>query len=161
VKNLARGTEIARLQGDWVIGRLVGVDYGTRRIGLAICDADQRIASPVETLPASGTRADDADRVARWCLENEAVGIVVGLPRNMDDSEGPQAVLTRRFADELRVRAGLPVELWDERLSSFEADGRMEQAGVPRSRRKGRRDAIAAQVILQSYLDGRRGERSE
>ncbi len=92
-----------------------------------------------------------------WAFENEIGGIVVGLPLNMDGSDSAQTRLTRLLAGELRRRAQLPVELWDERLSSFQADEHLAAGGVRSSRRKRRRDALAAQVILQSFLDARRG----
>ncbi len=139
------------------MGRWVGVDYGTRRIGVAIADPGGRIASPAVTIDATGATPADADRVLQWAGENEAAGIVVGLPLNMaDGSDSSQTRLVRAFAVELRRRGSLPVELWDERLSSFQADQFLEAAQVRRSRRKRLRDSLAAQVILQSFLDARR-----
>lgn len=139
------------------MGRLAGIDYGTRRIGLAISDPGRRIASPVTTLTASGNPADDADRVIAWAADHEIGGFVVGLPLNMQDgSDSDQTRITRAFAAALADRAARPVDLWDERLSSFQADQFLDLAGVPRSKRKALRDALAAQVILQSCLDSRR-----
>jgi putative holliday junction resolvase len=137
------------------MGRFVGVDYGTRRIGIAVSDPRGTIASPAETLAATGSAPTDADRILAWASQNEVTGIVVGLPLNMDGSDSRQTTLTRGLADALRQRGELPVELWDERLSSFQADQYLDAAEVPQSRRKKMRDALAAQVILQSYLDAR------
>lgn len=140
-----------------VIGRLIGVDYGRRRIGLAIGDAGVGIASPAEVLAGRGDPAVDAESVARYAAAQQAAGIVVGLPLNMDGTRGPQAKLTQAFAAALRTRTACVVVLWDERLSSFQADAHLSAAGVGGLRRQRLRDAIAAQVILQSYLDSVRG----
>lgn len=136
-------------------GRWLGVDHGRRRLGLAVSDFGGRIASPAGLIPATGAIAKDAERVAAEARKVEAGGIVVGFPLNMDGSEGVQAALVRRFADALREKSQLPVHLWDERLSSFQADLNTQQAKVPMTRRPGLRDALAAQVILQSFLDAR------
>lgn len=143
------------------MGRLVGIDYGIRRIGVSICDRSGMIASPATTLDASGTASEDADRILRFAVENGAQGVVLGLPLNMDESDSEQTKLVRALADELRKRSALPVELWDERLSSFQADEFMNAASVRRSRRKKLRDALAAQVILQGFLDARRYNRGD
>lgn len=144
--------------------RWVGVDYGRRRIGLALSDYGGRIASPAEVLPGTGTAPTDARAILAWATQNEAAGIVVGLPLNMDGTDSDQTRLTRRFADALVVAmaAGgpgsgpaLPIELWDERLSSFQADRLMAAVEIPRGHRKSLRDALAAQVMLQSFLDAR------
>ncbi len=135
--------------------RWAGVDYGKRRIGLAIGDPGETIASPARTLEASGSAPGDARLVLRWAGENQVEGLVIGLPLNMDGSVGPQAKLTQAFADQLRAQGSLPVELWDERLTSYQADTLMRSAGLSRSRRKRHRDALAAQVILQAFLDSR------
>lgn len=146
---------------DWGcrLPRWVGIDYGTRRIGLAISDPGESIASPGGVLDGSGTAPEAAHRVADWMRRHEADQAVVGLPLNMDGSEGPQAVLSRRFAQALAA-CGVTVELWDERLSSFQADELMQSAGLSRTRQDERRDAIAAQVTLQSFLDSRRAHES-
>ena len=94
--------------------------------------------------------------VLRSATENQVERFVVGPPPNMGGSLGPQAQRSRGFADQLRQVGALPVELWDERLSSFRADELMCSAGLTRAKRKRLRDALAAQVILQSFLDARR-----
>lgn len=135
------------------IGRWAGIDYGTTRIGLALSDTRARIASPAGTVPGSGSPTRDAEQVARWTADNHAERVVVGLPVHMDGAEGHQARLTRQFATQLERITGRPVELWDERLSSFEADSVLDSMNASRQQRRKRRDALAAQVILQSFLD--------
>ncbi len=139
-----------------------GIDYGRRRIGLALADPNGRIVSPAGTLDGAGTPGCDAERTLRWARENEVAAVVVGLPLNMDGTESDQTRVTRAFAEAV-ARLGLNVELWDERLSSYQADqllsgiDRAHGRTRPRSRKGDpRRDAIAAQVILQSFLDARR-----
>lgn len=136
--------------------RWLGIDYGTRRIGLALSDHRETIASPITTLNAAASVTDDARRILRWAAENEVAGIVVGLPINMDGSLGPQAGLSRNLARHLQRLGHLPVELWDERLSSFQADELLRAAGLTPAKQKKHRDALAAQVILQAFLDARR-----
>ncbi len=143
------------------MGRFVGIDYGTRRIGLAISDGRAMIASPAGALDASGTASEDARRIIEWSAEHEPDGFVIGLPLSMDGSDSDQTRVSRTLAESLRSRTALPVELWDERLSSFAADEHLAAAGVRSSRRKHRRDALAAQVILQSFLDAHRGPATE
>ena len=138
------------------MARWLGVDYGKKRIGIAICDPGESFASPAATLDSSGTVAGDARLVLKWARQNEIDAFVVGLPLNMDGSEGPQAILTGKFAASLREQSQMTVELWDERLSSFQADEYMRKAGVKGSQQKKMRDALAAQVILHSFLDARR-----
>jgi len=138
------------------MARLLGVDYGKRRIGIALSDPAEKIASPATTLNGTGTASKDARSVLEWAAEHDVAGFVVGLPVNMDGSLGPQAELSQDFANQLRRLGDLPVELWDERLSSFQADELMRAAGLRQTKRQRRRDALAAQVILQSFLDARR-----
>lgn len=140
------------------MGRWVGIDYGTRRIGLALANPTATIASPATTIDASGIASNDARTILAWALRNEAAGLVLGLPLNMDGSDSQQTRLTRALAEQLRVHGDLPVELWDERLSSYQADLLLEAGAVRPARRKRLRDALAAQVILQSFLDARRAE---
>ena len=136
-------------------GCLVGIDYGTKRIGLAISDGGQSIAQPATTLRTAGSDSEDAARILRWAADQDAIGLVVGLPLSMDGSDSAQTTVTKAFAKQLAARGDLPVELFDERLSTFQADELMHQANVPSAKRRGLRDAFAAQVILQSFLDHR------
>jgi putative Holliday junction resolvase len=136
--------------------RWLGIDYGTRRIGLALSDPRETIASPAATLTAAGNVTEDARLILHWAAENEVAGMVVGLPINMDGSLGPQAKLSQNLARHLQRLGHLPVELWDERLSSFQADELLRSGGLSPEKQKKRRDALAAQVILQAFLDARR-----
>ncbi len=134
--------------------RYLGIDYGKRRIGLAVSDVLGTLATPLATLPATRNPADDAVQVVAAADLEHVEAFVVGLPLNMDGTEGPQAKTTREFIRQLEARAGSrPVTAWDERLSSFAADELLDQTHLTSAQRKKRRDQIAAQVILQSYLD--------
>ena len=139
-------------------GRLVGIDFGSKRIGLAVSDHGQSIASPGTTLSGSGSDSECAGKVAKWAAAQDAVGFIVGLPLNMDGSDSAQTIVTKSFAEQLRRIGQLPLSLFDERLSTFAADEMMAQAGVSPGKRRELRDAFAAQVILQSFLDQRRRE---
>ncbi len=138
-------------------GRLLGIDLGAVRIGLAVSDPGQVVASPAETLhvprDADGPALDAlTDAVAR----HEAAGLVVGYPRDLDGREGRAAGRARRFADELRARTGLPVRLWDERFTTVEAERVMIDADVSRTGRKEAVDQVAASVLLQGVLEAHR-----
>lgn len=139
-------------------GRLCGIDYGTKRIGLAISDPGGLIASPLATLTVKGGVAEQVRAVIEAAADYDVAGWVVGLPLNMDGSEGPQAKVTRRFAEQLAKASDRAVHFCDERLSSAEADTYLREAELTRKKRKQRRDQVAAQVILQSFLDARRTE---
>ncbi len=139
-----------------LVGRWMAIDYGSRRIGIAISDPGEAIASPAATLSGSGSASGDARQIVAWGRQNEVAAVVLGLPLNMDGTAGTQAQLTQNVAAELKKAApDWTVELWDERLSSFQADAHLAAAGARRSRRRNLRDALAAQVILQSFLDSR------
>ncbi|HEV3256426.1 MAG TPA: Holliday junction resolvase RuvX [Gemmataceae bacterium] len=132
--------------------RLLGVDYGTVRIGLAVSDPDRTIASPMTTYSRRGRARDAA--YFRQTVEREGIGqIVVGLPVHLDGREGQKAQEARAFGNWLVDVTGLPVVFWDERFSSVEAEGFLLAAGLTSKRRKGRRDRVAAQILLQSYMD--------
>ncbi len=135
------------------MARFLGVDYGKKLIGLAIGDDGLRIASPLDTLASSGRVEQDARDVIGRAADEAADAIVVGLPLNMDDSVGPQAVLTRKFIAALRAAGSVRVEEQDERLSSFAADEALAMGGLSRKGKASRRDMLAAQMILQAYLD--------
>jgi putative holliday junction resolvase len=139
------------------IGRVLAVDLGDKRIGLAVSDALGLTAQGLETLERHGGKADlEALRAA--CAEREVASVVVGLPRNMDGSEGPRAQKSRAFARQLHEALGLPVFLWDERLSTAEAERVLIAADVSRQKRRLAIDRMAAQVILQGYLEAGRPE---
>ncbi|MFO0584307.1 MAG: Holliday junction resolvase RuvX [Anaeromyxobacter sp.] len=131
--------------------RTLGVDLGKARIGLALADEVLRTARPLETVRHVSAEADVA-RIVALAREWEATRAVVGLPLNMDGTEGPAARHARAFAARLEA-AGLPVVLFDERLSTFEAEQRLRDQGVPGRTIRERVDAEAAAVILQGWLD--------
>lgn len=132
---------------------ICGIDYGTRRIGLAVGDLDRRIASPLTTLTISGDLDARVRVVIDAASDFDVTEWVVGLPLNMDDTEGPQAKTTRNFGQRLEEISGRKVHFWDERLSSLTADEYLIEAELTRKKKKARRDRVAAQVILQSFLD--------
>ncbi|HEX8919081.1 MAG TPA: Holliday junction resolvase RuvX, partial [Chloroflexota bacterium] len=131
--------------------RLLGLDVGDRRIGVAISDPMGVIASPVSVYRRTDDRRD-ADHIASLVQELEASGVVVGLPINMDGTEGPQAHKTRQFAHVLQQR-GLEIRFWDERLSTMEATRLLTEQRHTRRKVRSRVDMTAAALILQSYLD--------
>jgi len=132
--------------------RTLGVDYGERRVGLAVSDELGMMALPLDILTVQSSRQVIGD-VLRLCHEKQVAVIVVGLPLNMDGSRGPAAETVERFVRELRRLGKLPVEVWDERMSSRQVERMLIDADVSRAKRKGIVDKLAAQVILQSYLD--------
>lgn len=127
----------------------LSVDHGTKRLGLAVGDAQAGIASPLEQISGADPRL--FDRLLRRAEEYQAVGVVVGWPLNADGTEGPQGVLARAFAAELARRTGLDVRVWDERLSSFEADQRL-RGRLTRRQKKRRHDAVAAAAVLEDFF---------
>ena len=132
-------------------GVLLGLDFGTRTIGTAFCDAGWRFASPGKTLPRGKFTADKA-LLAGLIAERKVTGLVIGLPRNMDGSEGPRAQSSRAFARNL-ADLGLPILLWDERLSTASAEAALIAQDISRARRAERIDSAAAAVILQAAID--------
>ncbi len=133
-------------------GPLVGLDLGTKTIGLAYCDAGWRFASPGRTI-ARGKFSRDLEALRTAAAERSCAGWVLGLPRNMDGTEGPRAQATRAFARNLGAALSLPILLWDERWSSVSVDRAMIEQDWSRKRRERRIDAHAAAVILQGAID--------
>jgi putative Holliday junction resolvase len=133
-------------------GALIGLDLGTKTIGVAASDPDRRLATPVETVVRKRTR-DDIARLFKLADERRAVGFVLGLPINMDGSEGPRAQATRAFARNMAKLTELPIGLWDERLSTAAVERALIDADVSRSKRKAVIDQHAAAYILQGALD--------
>jgi putative Holliday junction resolvase len=132
--------------------RLLGVDYGSVRVGLAVSDADRRIASPLTTHRRL-SREQDA-RYFQQLVEEEAIaGLVIGLPVHLDGHEGAKAAEARAFGTWLGEVTGLPVVFCDERFTTVEAEGFLQAAGLTSKRRKDRRDRVAAQILLQAYLE--------
>ena len=133
-------------------GALIGLDLGTKTIGVAVCDPDRRIATGVETV-ARKTFTSDARRVLALAAERRAVGFVLGLPINMDGSEGPRAQSTRAFARNFARLTALPIMLWDERLSTAAVERELIAADASRAKRKAVIDQHAAAYILQGAID--------
>jgi putative Holliday junction resolvase len=132
--------------------RILGLDVGERRIGVAIADESVRVALPV-TVVERREQPADLDAIARLVQEQGAEAVVIGLPISLNGSLGPQAQAVKAFGQELSARLALPIEYWDERLSTVEADRRLADAGRRGPKAKARRDAAAAAIVLQSYLD--------
>jgi putative holliday junction resolvase len=133
-------------------GSLLGLDLGTKTIGVATSDPDRRLATAVETI-ARTRFSDDAMRLLALAAERKAVAIVLGLPINMDGSEGPSAQSARSFARNLARMTDLPIALWDERLSTAAVERELIAADMSRARRKTVIDQHAAIFILQGALD--------
>ena len=136
-------------------GRILAVDPGEKRIGLALSDPTATIASPLAVLKHVA-RAEDAAAIARFAAEREAVLIVVGQPLDAEGRETPQSYHASRLAGEIRLHTAVPVVLWDESGSTKAAQAARRAMGVSRRKRSGHLDEIAATVILQSYLDANR-----
>ena len=133
-------------------GSLLGLDLGTKTIGVAVSDPDRKLAAPVVTI-ARARFASDAERLLKLAEERRAVGFVLGLPLNMDGSEGPRAQATRAFARNLAKVTALPIALWDERLSTAAVERVLIEADASRRKRKAVIDQHAAAYILQGALD--------
>ena len=140
--------------------RTLGLDVGTKTIGVAVSDALGLTAQTVTTVRRTQLKADLA-ALSALVSEHEAERFVVGLPLNMDGSEGPRAEATRRFVAALTESLGLPVELWDERLSTVAAQRTLLEADLSRAKRREVIDQMAAQFILQGWLDARSPARSD
>lgn len=135
--------------------RVLAVDLGAVRIGVALSDETGTLASGLCTLRSIGPRKD-VQAIAALVREHEAGEVVVGMPLRLDGSLGPQAEKVAAFAERLRRSLRVPVVLWDERLSSVAADELLAEAGVRRRDRRDRIDRAAATLVLQGYLDARK-----
>ena len=135
--------------------RYLAIDYGLKRTGLAVCDKSETICSPLAVL-------DKPDRLIEQILEtmkSEQIEVVViGLPLNMDGSEGPQAKLVEEFAEMLKLEVSVPIYFQDERLSSFAAGEKLSDIEMSQARKKKRIDAVAAADLLEAFLEGKRQE---
>jgi len=138
-----------------VQGRLAGIDFGTVRIGIAVTDPDQRLASPYEIYQRR-SRTADAEYFQRLVREERVVGFVVGLPVHASGEESRKSIEVRAFGDWLRGLTGLPVRFYDERYTSVLADQSLLDAQMTRKQRKARLDKVAAQLILAAYLESHR-----
>jgi putative Holliday junction resolvase len=140
-------------------GRILALDWGERRFGLAVSDETQLIASPLVTLTRRPGKRFPMPALLDQIGRTEPVGIVVGLPLESSGVEGSKAAEVRALAERIRERSGLPVELADERMSTARALAAIGEQGGTTRNRKAEVDALAAAVILQQFLDTRRGER--
>lgn len=136
---------------------MLGIDYGLKRVGLAASDPLGLTAQPLETFHRTG----DAALIAhlRQLVEEKGIKkVVLGLPTNMDGTRSPMTEEVERFESKLREGLGLPIEFWDERLTSWQAEQALAASGLPKKMRweKARIDRLAAQILLQSYLDANR-----
>lgn len=136
---------------------ILGVDLGKARTGIAVCDKSEMLASPVEVVKEHN-RERLLQRVAGLAKERKAEMIVLGLPRNMDGSEGESAQNARLFGEEIGALTGLPVEFSDERGTTITAHGFLNETNTRGKKRKETVDAVAATIILQNYLDYRRNK---
>lgn len=136
--------------------RILGLDYGSKTVGVAMTDALGMTVQPYKTIQREResklrqTLSEIAEIVEQYQIEK----IVMGLPLNMDDTEGNRAAKTRNFAEKLKLRVAVPIEFTDERLTTMEAEEILDQSGIPRSEQKKVIDQVAAQLILEQYLRG-------
>lgn len=135
--------------------RVIGLDLGSKRIGVAVSDRSGTIATPLTVLHRSGSRAKDHQAIARLVEEEEAVAVVVGLPLSLDGSIGPAARAALTEADEIGSVVGVPVETYDERLTTVSADRVLMEQRMRAEARRRVVDKVAAAVMLQTWLDGR------
>lgn len=137
--------------------RIMGLDFGSRTVGVAVSDSLLVTAQGLEIIrrPEANKLRRTLARIEELILEYEVEEIVLGYPRNMNATDGPRVELTREFQEKLERRTGLPVTLWDERLTTVAADRAMMEAGIRREKRGDYVDKIAAALILQGYLDRR------
>ncbi len=140
--------------------KILSVDYGDARTGVAVCDREERLASPVCTL-FERRRDRLVERIADLAREQGAELLVVGDPLNMNGTAGPRSQLARELAEELRERTGLPVKLWDERVTTVSAIGILNRTDVRGKHRKAVIDAVAAVLILESYMAYRKNAKTE
>jgi putative Holliday junction resolvase len=141
-----------RTEGSSSMGRILAIDFGTRRVGAALSDPARTIAFPLEVYEPRGREAD-ARHYRELVEENEVERIVVGLPLHNSGREGQSASLSRAFGERLAAVTGRPVVFFDERYSTVEAEQRLIDTALSRQKRKALRDKLAAQIMLQAYLD--------
>jgi len=132
--------------------RYLAIDYGAKRVGLAVCDPAETIASPLCVIEG---QKDLMKRIAEVIKKENVEAVVLGLPLNMDDSTGPQARLVFQFAEQLEKQIDIPVHFQDERLSSFSAEEKLGSAELSGKKKKKHLDAVAAAEILQAFLESK------
>lgn len=133
--------------------RYLAIDYGAKRTGLAICDAEETMAFPFRVLHG---QKDLIERIEQIVDAERIDAIVLGLPLNMDGSKGPQTQQVLAFSERLKRHVRVPIHLQDERLSSFEAEQKLQTTGLSKAKQRERLDALAAAEILQAFLDQRK-----
>jgi len=133
--------------------RFLCIDLGDKRTGLAICDGDEILASPLTVLEGQKNLPDEIVKIAE---EQQVQALVFGLPVNMDGSEGERAVQTKNFAEKIKSKTTLPIFFQDERLSTFTAGEKLSQTGLTHKKKKNRIDAIAAAEILKTFIEKRK-----
>ena len=133
------------------MGRVLGVDVGTVRVGLAVSDPLKMLASPLDVC----ARDDALDEIMRQIAELDVERVVVGIPLRMNGDHGPEADAATAFANEISELSGTPVDMWDERLSTVEAERAMRSAGTDARGQRGKVDKVAAALVLQAYLDNK------
>lgn len=133
--------------------RTLALDWGERRIGVAISDPTGLIAQPLETIPAHAGGRDALERIAELVRSHEVGEIVVGLPIHMNGRAGPEAQKARAFGERVRKRAGVAVEYLDERWTSVEAERALEESGLRESKRRSKVDPVAAAILLRTWLE--------
>jgi len=139
------------------LGRIMALDVGGRRIGVALSDSTRTLASPLTTIRAE-PRARALTQIATLIADYDVHELVIGLPLTLSGEIGPQAQLVQAFADELRDKISIPMHMFDERLTTVAAERMMQELGIKPERRKERIDEVAASIILQDYLDTQREE---
>lgn len=147
------GAELPRGSARQV--RALGIDLGSKRIGIAVSDSDGTVATPIETVARSGDMHRDHRKIAELADEWEAEILVVGLPLSLDGREGPAAVQVRAEAAKLADSSSRPVELYDERLTTVTAEQRLREQGLDARARRRVVDQVAAAILLQAWLDSR------
>ena len=136
--------------------RILSLDHGTKRVGIAVSDELKMIAQPLEFVPPEPFQAF-LSRLNQLLQEKEVELILVGMPRNMNGSYGPAAIKVQEFVEKLKTQLKVPIQTWDERLTTVQANRLLIEGHVRRSERKGKVDKMAAAILLQSYLDSRCG----
>ena len=132
------------------MGRVLGIDYGDKRIGLAISDTTKMLARPLQVVPMS---PDFPDFLRKLVADEEIDQVIMGWPLRMDGTVGAKALQVLQFKEKIEKHCGIAVELWDERLTTVQAENLLREAGISLRKRDGKVDPAAAQVLLQSYLD--------
>lgn len=136
------------------MGRILGIDHGDARIGIAMSDETEFLASPLATVQ---NRKAAIDEIVSMVVEHKVEMIVVGLPRNMNGTYGPATEKVRTFVEKLSKKTAVPIVEWDERLSTVSAHSDLRAAGLDSRKHKAVIDKIAARIILQNYLDAKQG----